>query len=77
MDGRPHPSAALLQSGGDLGIGGLVPVAEELGVWERVFTALVAQADVDEYLAWTVSVDSTIVRAHQHASGARKEGPWR
>ncbi|WCN04078.1 IS5 family transposase [Streptomyces sp. M92] len=45
------------------------------GTWERVFTALVAQADADEHLAWAVSVDSTIVRAHQHASGARKKGP--
>lgn len=44
------------------------------GTWERVFTALVAQADADEELNWVVSVDSTIVRAHQHAAGARK-GP--
>lgn len=45
------------------------------GTWERVFTALVAQADADEDLSWTVSVDSTIVRAHQHAAGARKGAP--
>lgn len=45
------------------------------GTWERVFTALVAQADADENLSWAVSVDSTIVRAHQHAAGARKKGP--
>ncbi|MEU7315319.1 IS5 family transposase [Streptomyces sp. NPDC007083] len=44
------------------------------GTWERVFTALVAQADADEDLNWAVSVDSTIVRAHQHTAGARK-GP--
>ncbi|EFE72161.1 conserved hypothetical protein [Streptomyces viridosporus ATCC 14672] len=44
------------------------------GTWERVFTALVAQADADEDLSWAVSVDSTIVRAHQHAAGARKKG---
>lgn len=43
------------------------------GTWERVFTALMAQADVDEDLNWAVSVDSTIVRAHQHAAGARKK----
>ncbi|MDQ0991637.1 transposase [Streptomyces sp. V3I7] len=43
--------------------------------WERVFTALMAQADADEDLDWAVSVDSTIVRAHQHAAGARKMGP--
>nr|WTB31735.1 IS5 family transposase [Streptomyces sp. NBC_00830] len=34
------------------------------GTWERVFTALIAQADADEALDWVVSVDSTIVRAH-------------
>ncbi|MGM0352510.1 transposase [Streptomyces griseoaurantiacus] len=43
------------------------------GTWERVFTALVAQADADEDLDRAVSVDSTIVRAHQHTAGARKE----
>lgn len=45
------------------------------GTWERVFTALVAQADADEDLNWAVSVDSTIVRAQQHAAGARKRAP--
>ncbi|MEV7817780.1 IS5 family transposase [Streptomyces flaveolus] len=44
------------------------------GTWERVFTALMAQADADEDLNWAVFVDSTIVRAHQHAAGARKKG---
>ncbi|MFB7853227.1 IS5 family transposase [Streptomyces sp. NPDC056053] len=45
------------------------------GTWERVFTALVAQADANEDVSWAVSVDSTVVRAHQHAAGARKKGP--
>ncbi|MGP4115456.1 IS5 family transposase [Streptomyces sp. 4N509B] len=45
------------------------------GTWERVFTALVARADADEDLQWAVAVDSTIVRAHQHAAGARTKGP--
>ncbi|CAO0825519.1 hypothetical protein SMICM17S_11944 [Streptomyces microflavus] len=45
------------------------------GTWERVFTALMAQADEEDGLDWVVSVDSTIVRAHQHAAGARKKGP--
>ncbi|RAJ76829.1 putative transposase of IS4/5 family DUF4096 [Streptomyces sp. PsTaAH-137] len=44
------------------------------GTWERAFTALVAKADAEEDLNWVVSVDSTIVRAHQHAAGARKKG---
>lgn len=43
------------------------------GTWERVFTALVAQADANEDVSWAVSVDSTVVRAHQHAAGARKK----
>ncbi|WP_420707275.1 IS5 family transposase [Streptomyces sp. NRRL F-2799] len=46
------------------------------GTWERVFTALVAQADADD-LNWSVSVDSTIVRAHQHAAGPAKRGSSR
>jgi transposase len=45
------------------------------GTWERVFTALMARADADEDLNWAGTVDSTIVRAHQHAAGARKKGP--
>ncbi|MYW15674.1 IS5 family transposase [Streptomyces sp. SID2955] len=47
------------------------------GTWERVFTALTAQADADKEPDWVVSVDSTIVRAHQHAAEARKKGPRR
>jgi transposase len=39
------------------------------GVWERVFTALSADAD-NEYAL----IDATIVRAHQHSAGARKKG---
>lgn len=45
------------------------------GTWRRVFTALMAQSDADDDLGWAVSVDSTIVRAHQHAARARKRGP--
>ncbi len=40
-----------------------------------MFTTLMAQADAEDDLNWAVSVDSTIVRAHQHAAGARKKGP--
>ena len=36
------------------------------GVWERIFNALVDNPDF-EYLI----IDSTIVRAHQHAAGAK------
>lgn len=47
------------------------------GTWERVFTALIAKADAEEDLGWAVSVDSTVVRAHEHAAGARNERPRR
>jgi transposase len=45
------------------------------GTWEKVLTALLAQADAEGDLDWIVAVDSTIVRAHQHAAGARQKGP--
>ena len=38
------------------------------GVWERVFAELAKDADFEE-----VFLDSTIVRAHQHAAGAQKK----
>lgn len=47
------------------------------GTWERVFAALLAEADAEGDLDWVVTVDSTIVRAHQHAAGVRKRGPGR
>lgn len=45
------------------------------GTWEKVFTALLAQADAGGDLDWVVAVDSTVVRAHQHVAGARQKGP--
>ncbi|MDV9195557.1 IS5 family transposase [Streptomyces sp. Wh19] len=47
------------------------------GIWERVFTARLAQADAEGDLDWVVSVDSTIVRAQQNAAGARPKVPGR
>ena len=53
------------------------------GVWQIIFNTLVADADMewvmmvfntlvaDADMAW-VMIDSTIVRAHQHAAGAKK-----
>jgi transposase len=42
------------------------------GVWERVFAAVQRQADRAGQLDWTVHfVDGTVVRAHQHAAGAK------
>ncbi|WP_410002565.1 IS5 family transposase [Streptomyces sp. PBH53] len=45
------------------------------GTWEMILTAVLAAADADDDIDWTVSVDSTVVRAHQHAAGALKRGP--
>jgi hypothetical protein len=45
----------------------------ERGVWERVFATLVGDADFEE-----VYMDSSMIRVHQHAAGARKKkGPRR
>ncbi|WP_410099272.1 IS5 family transposase [Streptomyces sp. STR69] len=40
--------------------------------WRRILEQLQARADTKGLITWEVSVDSTIVRAHQHAAGARK-----
>ena len=41
------------------------------GVWKRVLQTVQGQADAAGDLDWEVaSVDSTVVRAHQHAAGA-------
>ncbi|MFF0458599.1 IS5 family transposase [Nocardia africana] len=39
--------------------------------WDRVLTVLLALADTTGDLDWVVSIDSTSVRAHQPAAGAR------
>jgi transposase len=44
------------------------------GTFERMLRAAQARADAAGDIEWLVSVDSTIVRAHQHAAGARKRG---
>ncbi|MFG2486026.1 IS5 family transposase [Streptomyces virginiae] len=44
------------------------------GTWEKILSSVLAVADADDDIDWTVSVDSTVVRAHQHAAGARKRG---
>ena len=38
------------------------------GVWERIAKVLQGDADLEQLL-----IDSTIVRAHQHAAGAQKK----
>ncbi|WP_436961122.1 IS5 family transposase [Streptomyces sp. SudanB182_2057] len=44
------------------------------GTFERMLRAAQARADAAGNIDWLVSVDSTVVRAHQHAAGAKKRG---
>jgi hypothetical protein len=43
------------------------------GTWAKVLDGLRAGCDETEGKDWTVSADSTIARAHQHAAGAAHE----
>ena len=45
------------------------------GTWAQILAALRAGCDEAEGTDWTVSADSTVVRAHQHAAGARRALP--
>ncbi|MEU9553700.1 IS5 family transposase [Streptomyces werraensis] len=45
------------------------------GTWERLLQQVQAAADAAGEIDWDVSVDSTVVRAHQHAAGARTGPP--
>lgn len=42
------------------------------GTWDKILDALRAGCDQAEGRDWTVSADSTVIRAHQHAAGARR-----
>ena len=45
------------------------------GVWDRILSALQAEADARGAIDWDLHyVDATIIRAHQHAAGARRTG---
>ncbi len=44
-------------------------------VWDRVLAALQSQAETAGQLDWEAhTLDATLVRAHQHAAGAKKLG---
>lgn len=45
------------------------------GTWQMILAAILAavDGDADDNIDWTVPVDSTVVRAHRHASGALKK----
>jgi transposase len=42
------------------------------GTWDQILAAVIAHADAEGDLDWRVSVDSTVVRAHQHATNAAR-----
>ncbi|WP_131732754.1 IS5 family transposase [Actinomadura formosensis] len=44
------------------------------GTFDRILTHVQVHDDAVGRIDWTVSFDSTVVRAHQHAAGARKKG---
>src|SRR3954469_2866329 len=44
-------------------------------IWQRILSALQAEAEGRGEIDWALHfVDATIVRAHQHAAGARRDG---
>jgi transposase len=45
------------------------------GTYSRVLDELRRDADQGEGVDWVVGVDGAVVRAHQHAAGARREPP--
>ena len=44
------------------------------GTFDKILAVLQGAAQAAGEVDWTVSVDSTIARAHQHAAGARRSG---
>jgi transposase len=44
------------------------------GTWARLKQHVITLAEADGDIDWNAQADSTIVRAHQHAAGARKGG---
>lgn len=45
------------------------------GTWKRILDELRRDADGGEGVAWSVGIDAAVVRAHQHAAGARHVPP--
>lgn len=43
------------------------------GTWDRVLSALLARADAAGLVDWDVAVDSTVNRAHQHATNLPRD----
>ena len=73
QDRRPLARPALpLRALADL-LRALREVAQGDGTWERLLSEAQTKSDAVGEVEWVVSVDSTVVRAHQHASGARRK----
>ena len=54
---------------------------QESGLWDQIFAAVQAEAEAEGELDWeTQQVDATVIRAHQHAAGAKgglpQPRPW-
>jgi transposase len=48
----------------------------EAGIWERIWAEVQSEADEEDRIDWEIHLlDGTIVRAHQHAAGAKKRMP--
>lgn len=46
------------------------------GVWDRLLAAVQQEEDAAGHVDWAIGcVDGTVVRAHQHAAGAKKGEP--
>jgi transposase len=43
------------------------------GTWDRILAEVIVKDDSIGAVEWTISVDSSVVRAHQRAAGARKK----
>ena len=44
----------------------------EAGIWDRIFAAIQQEADAAGEVDWSVHfVDGSVIRAHQHAAGAK------
>lgn len=42
--------------------------------WDKILAEVIVRDDAVREVEWVISVDSSVVRAHQHAAGAREKG---
>lgn len=47
--------------------------ADRSGTWDQVLAALLTSADAAEIVNWDASVDSTVIRAYQHAANLARD----